>query len=128
MDQLKEWCIAQEDPRLKPAVFKNRKAAVEKGWPEEKLTDVIEKRKIERDIPATNEIKMFFHCTKCLENKPAGVSPQEWVRLEAGWTPLGFQVWCVRHGVNIIHVDFQGQKHPANTRRLPDEHDSHRPV
>jgi hypothetical protein len=34
--------------------------------------------------------------------------------IEAGWTQLGFQVWCRNHNVNILHVDFEGHKHPAN--------------
>jgi|HubBroStandDraft_6_1064221.scaffolds.fasta_scaffold00050_19 hypothetical protein len=67
-----------------------------------------------RKIPATNEIKMFFHCAHCLKDKPIGISPRAWVSLEAGWTELGLQVWCKRCEMNIIHVDFEGQKHHAN--------------
>lgn len=66
-----------------------------------------------RTIPQTNEIANFFHCRECLKEKPHGVSPRDWARLEIGWTLLGFQVWCVRHDMNVIHVDFEGQKHPA---------------
>lgn len=65
-------------------------------------------------IPNTNEIKMFFHCAKCMPKLPVGQSPQEWSRLDCGWTTLGFQVWCRRCNVNIIHFDFEGHKHPAN--------------
>ena len=57
-----------------------------------------------------NEIEMFFHCKKCLEELPPDTSPREWVHIEAGWTEKGFQVWCVRHEMNIIHVDLMGQK------------------
>lgn len=57
-----------------------------------------------------NRIKMFFHCAKCLAEKPAGVSPREWVRLEVGWTEEGLQVWCVRHEMNVADIDFRGQK------------------
>ena len=70
------------------------------------------------DIPSTNEIKLFLHCSKCLQQKPDDVSPEEWSRINCGWTPIGFQVWCRRCDANIIHVDFEGDKHPANTRRL----------
>ena len=66
-----------------------------------------------RDIPKTNEIVSFFHCRECLKERPHDVAPREWAHLEIGWTPLGFQVWCVRHDMNVIHVDFEGQKHPA---------------
>jgi len=69
---------------------------------------------IEREIPVTNEIKMFFHCGRCLEEKPEDQSPREWAQLEVGWTVLGFQVWCKRHEINVVHMDFQGAKHPAS--------------
>lgn len=38
------------------------------------------------------------------------MTPREYADLEAGWTKKGFQVWCKRHELNIIHVDFMGQK------------------
>ena len=69
----------------------------------------------EKMIPNTNEIKMFMHCGLCLEEMPDGVSPREWGKLELGYTVLGIQVWCKRHECNVVHIDFEGQKHPANT-------------
>lgn len=72
-------------------------------------------KKKQRPVPAVNCIKLYFHCSNCLPKKPREVSPAEWARLEAGWTEIGFQVRCVRCDLNIAHVDFQGQKHPANT-------------
>ena len=68
-------------------------------------------------IPNTNEIVTFFHCKKCLEELPVNTTPRDWVRHEVGFTKLGLQVWCVRHEINICHIDFEGQKHPANTTR-----------
>ena len=76
---------------------------------------------VERDIPNTNEGEMFLHCGLCLEERPPDQSPREWASLEVSWTTLGLQVWCKRHECNVIHVDFQNQKHPANTARKPDE-------
>lgn len=74
-----------------------------------------------RDIPNTEKISQYMHCGLCLEEfkagKGKGESPQTYARLSVGWTELGFQVWCYRHGANVLHVDFQGQKHPANTNR-----------
>lgn len=70
-----------------------------------------------RDIPNTNEITMFFHCKKCFARKPPNKSPREWAELEAGFTPLGIQVWCRRCEANIVHIDFQLQQHPANATR-----------
>ena len=57
-----------------------------------------------------NRISMFFHCSKCLEEIPEGVSPREWARLEVGWTKEGLQVWCKRHEMNVVDLDFLGQK------------------
>ena len=51
------------------------------------------------------------------DNNPdaAGLSPREYAQLEVGFTKLGIQVWCRRHGVNVLHMDFKGRKFPANT-------------
>jgi len=73
------------------------------------------------NIPNTLEIKAFMHCAKCLREIPDGVSPAEWARVNVGWTKLGLQVWCVRHDTNVVHIDFQGQKHPANVRPTDSE-------
>jgi hypothetical protein len=67
-------------------------------------------------IPVTNEIKLFFHCGNCMPQKPEDVSARDWSRVECGWTTLGFQVRCMRCDLNIIHVDFEGRKHPANLK------------
>lgn len=68
-----------------------------------------------------NNIKRFFHCRKCLEEKPEGVSPREWAQLEVGFTIAGMQVWCKRHDCNVCHVDFQGYKHPAILETVADD-------
>jgi hypothetical protein len=68
----------------------------------------------QRSIPVTNEIGLFLHCRKCVNSVPSGMSPLMWARLEVGWTAIGLQVWCSRHKLNVMHMDFQGQKHPAN--------------
>jgi hypothetical protein len=74
-------------------------------------------------IPATNEIRAFIHCNLCLEERPPDQSPMEWARLNVGTTPAGFQVWCVRHDANVVHIDFEGRKHPANgARALTKQH------
>lgn len=66
-----------------------------------------------KPLKNTNEIQMFMHCRKCLAEKPADQTPM------AGWTTQGLQVWCNRHDLNIIHIDFQGAKHPANQTAAP---------
>lgn len=69
---------------------------------------------MKRHLSANNRIKMFFHCRGCFDDRPPDQSPSEWSRIEAGWTEAGLQVRCKRCDRNIIHVDFQGQKHPAD--------------
>ena len=64
-----------------------------------------------------HKIIYYLHCELCIREKPDDKSPREWQSIEAGWTETGFQVWCKRHNCNIVHVDFQGQQHPANTTR-----------
>lgn len=70
-------------------------------------------RNPERLIPITNEIKQFFHCNECLDEKPDNLSPRDWASLEIGFTEMGIQVWCKRHEQNVIHIDFAGQKFHA---------------
>ena len=38
-------------------------------------------------------------------------------RYHIGWTRWGLQVWCPVHEVNIMHIDFEGQKHPGDFSR-----------
>lgn len=59
---------------------------------------------------AKNEISMYFHCQQCISELPKDQSPREFQRIQAGWTKKGLQVWCVRHNLNIVHLDFMGQK------------------
>jgi len=67
-------------------------------------------------------IRMYLHCGKCLDEMPDGVSPQEWSDVQAGWTDKGLQVWCNRHDCNVVHIDFEGNKHPADTTAKPEKH------
>jgi hypothetical protein len=69
------------------------------------------------DTPPTNELAIdtYLHCGLCIKSRPQGISPAEWSSLLVGWTSRGLQVWCSRHRVNVIHVDFHGQTHFANT-------------
>ena len=69
------------------------------------------------EIPNTNEIKMYLHCVLCIEELPRNESPQSYTMYEVGYTPQGIQVWCKRHNCNVIHIDFEGHKFPANTSR-----------
>lgn len=72
---------------------------------------------MKRKLSNAKEIVAFMHCGRCLTELPEGKSPQEWGSVEVGWTPEGLQVWCKRHDCNVLHIDFEGQKHPANITR-----------
>ena len=67
----------------------------------------------------SNELSIvsYLHCRQCLEEIPGGVNPREWAQLEVGFTKPGLQVWCRRHECNVVHIDFEGQQHLANTTR-----------
>ncbi|MEE4360731.1 MAG: hypothetical protein V2I63_04320 [Pseudomonadales bacterium] len=51
-------------------------------------------------------------CAKCadevLDGRAGECSMQEHARLDVGFTARGFQVWCRRHDVNVVHFDFDG--------------------
>ena len=68
-------------------------------------------------ISNLRQIESYIHCALCMKEIPEGESPQSYARYEIGWTKQGLQVWCDRHHCNIIHIDFEGQRHPANTAR-----------
>ena len=73
---------------------------------------------LDRDIPNSNEIVQFMACNLCYAELPEGKSPQDYAHFAVGFTPIGLQVWCSRHNVNVIHIDFQGASpFPANTGR-----------
>jgi hypothetical protein len=64
-------------------------------------------------------IQAYLHCAQCLAACPPDEAPRDYARLAVGWTSWGLQVWCVRHGANVCHVDFQGARHPADTHCSP---------
>jgi len=75
-----------------------------------------------------NEITTFFHCRKCLEEIQASAaqvsafgvrpSPREYAQLEVGYTKVGVQVWCKRHEINVLNLDFNGQKVKKKVNQL----------
>jgi hypothetical protein len=60
-------------------------------------------------------INHFYNCAKCIAEKPAHLSMEEFARFSFGPTDLGFQLWCVRHDVNVLHIDLQGNRVAADT-------------
>lgn len=87
---------------------------------------------MKKGIPATNEIVSFLHCNQCIkelmndQDEPEDlvghilepINPREYAKIEVGYTPMGIQLWCLRHDINIIHIDFNGMKFYANTEGL----------
>ena len=65
-------------------------------------------------------------CNQCCEEYCAGLtdsrSLQQYSMLDVGLTDIGLQVWCLRHDVNVVHVDFGGKKLEADFRSLSKLH------
>jgi hypothetical protein len=57
-----------------------------------------------------NQIAMYKHCPLCMFELPSDVAMRDWARLNVGVTEEGLQVWCVRHDMNVLALDFLGQK------------------
>ena len=60
-----------------------------------------------------NGITAYFHCAQCLQECPSYMSAAEFARLAVGQTPYGVQVWCVRHNLNVYHLDLTREPRPA---------------
>jgi len=65
------------------------------------------------DSTVSNNINAFIHCKLCLDEfysqvQFRDISPREYAQIEVGWTKPGFQIWCKRHEVNVMDVDFGG--------------------
>ena len=54
-----------------------------------------------------SDILSFIHCKQCLNELPTNTTPREWVKIEAGRTEIGLQIWCIRHERNIVHLDLR---------------------
>ncbi len=90
---------------------------------------------LEPNIPITNGIGIFLHCGLCVQEAGShGQSPKDYARLEIGYTRLGIQAWCLRHDVNVIHMDLEvpaprRERHPHGPRgtEAPREPDARGP-
>ena len=51
------------------------------------------------------EIESYFHCAKCMDEKPDDMSPREYGSVEVGFTNRGLQVWCKRHEMNVVRYN-----------------------
>ena len=59
-----------------------------------------------------NGITAFMQCARCLHECPPFMSAAEFARLAVGTTPYGVQVWCVRHNMNVYHLDLTSPPRP----------------
>ena len=69
-----------------------------------------------------NRITNHIVCSKCeiefMKGETGGRSLQEYSMLDVGFTKIGLQVWCRRHNVNVVHIDFDGNRLEADFRCL----------
>ncbi len=65
-------------------------------------------------------------CSKCHDDVAQGLtdaaSLQDYARLDVGFTDKGLQVWCRRHDVNVVHIDFDNMMPEADFRCLEKKH------
>ena len=70
----------------------------------------------------TLQIQQQIVCDQCSREFLAGQtdsrSLQDYTRLDVGFTDRGLQVWCRRPGLNVVHIDFDGQELTADFRCL----------
>ena len=61
-------------------------------------------------------------CARCADEVASGsagaVSMRDYARLDIGFTARGLQVWCQRHELNVMHINFGGAKPEADFRCL----------
>ncbi len=57
------------------------------------------------EIYDKTKIVSFVHCKECISELDKGITPREYAKLECGFTPTGFQVWCQRHDKSVILFD-----------------------
>ncbi len=67
------------------------------------------------------EITSYIHCKECLKSLPENKSPREYAQLDIGFTKIGLQVWCTRHNLNVMYIDFEGYRHPINLNTMEKE-------
>ena len=57
-----------------------------------------------------NKIEKPIVCVKCSDEFMRGntdsISLQEYLKIDAGFTERGLQIWCQRHQLNVCHINF----------------------
>lgn len=61
-------------------------------------------------------------CAKCADEVASGGTDAgslwDYVKVDVGFTERGVQVWCRRHEVNVVHIDFHEARPNADFRCL----------
>lgn len=69
-----------------------------------------------------NKIKEPLVCSQCFDEMSKGLtdkaSLQDYALFDVGFTDMGIQVWCRRHDLNVVHIDFDGMTPEADFRCL----------
>ena len=54
-------------------------------------------------IAQRNLIELFAQCNTCIDDRPSGMTPQEWGTLDVGLTKdkMHIQLWCRRCDKNV---------------------------
>jgi hypothetical protein len=61
-------------------------------------------------------------CAKCADEFASGgtdaASLRDYVTVDVGFSDQGVQVWCRRHELNVVHIDFDDARPNADFRCL----------
>jgi hypothetical protein len=120
-----------EEAKRKPPDLKALHAEAEAAYKERELQ---REQGVRGEGPSNeDEAVCFVHCPECLGEVMAMLEVEGYARpdyecLSVGWTPIGLQVWCVRHNCNVLHVDFEGYQHPGNDTAPEGEQSCRRPL
>lgn len=69
-----------------------------------------------------HSIKNNIVCNKCVEElsdaSSSDINLKNYTKFEVGFTSIGIQIWCIRHKINVCHIDFEGKQLSADFRCL----------
>jgi hypothetical protein len=87
------------------------------------------KRRAQQGVPARQKVEVvydcdpriadqgatYFHCVKCVDELPDGISPEKWSRQQLAIREDGyFQLRCTRHDINIAVIKWALKKAPLD--------------
>ena len=67
-------------------------------------------------------INSHIVCNECIKElstlSSSDINLKNFVKFEVGFTNLGIQIWCIRHNINVCHIDFDNNQLSADFRSL----------